>query len=83
MEEKEKKKPHSWRDKSLVLHIITYFVLLFGTFTVLYSILLYIETAEKKGQPFFLNSLIILIEHLLHQHCEQHNHKSILNMFIA
>ena len=44
MEEKEKKKPHSWRDKSLVLHIITYFVLLFGTFTVLYSILLYITT---------------------------------------
>ena len=43
-EEKEKKKPHSWKDKSLVVHIITYFVLLFGTFTGLYSIILYFTT---------------------------------------
>lgn len=44
MEEKENKKPHSWRDKSLVVHIVTYLVVLFGTFTVLYSILLYTAT---------------------------------------
>ena len=40
-EEKEKKRPHSWRDKSLVVHVIIYFFALFGAFAVLYSILLH------------------------------------------
>jgi len=44
MEDKEKKQPNSWRDKGLVVHVITYFVFLFGIFTALYSILLYFTT---------------------------------------
>ena len=43
-EEKEKKQPHSWRDKGLVVHVITYFFALFGSFAAMYSILLFFIT---------------------------------------